>query len=197
MKHLLALVAFTATLSLAGCVTDRGQSQLDWDALFAEYGSGPEKSSAERRAEIESIFSFETEKTARKANAALRDRKTDRETFAGAADAAGYLKAKACLAELENQLRSSEDWYRRFACANAIDSIDESSSAQTVISALYPEQNGMVAMALAMYLTRHPAPGTESLLELKCREFEKKGDDSSVIATLFLEDALAALKNQN
>ena len=78
-----------------------------------------------------------------------------------------------------------------------IDSIDKVSSQDSVISALDTETNGLVAMLCAMYLTRHPLTNSRALLERKHLEFSATTDESSIIACIFLEDAILALNTEN
>ena len=152
-----------AAILLVGCATAPTKSggadlraPLDWPALFASYGSKPGENGGADRAKIESVFTSNNAACAGSAAETIESDTSTREQFSGAADAAGYLKSTSCLPALEAGLRNS-DWFKRFACANAIDSIDSPSSGDAVIAALDAESHGMVAMALAMYLARHPS----------------------------------------
>jgi hypothetical protein len=197
-----ALTALLAvTVLLAGCASFQPksdsaekQNRIDWAAVFATYGSRPGENGSEDRAKLESLFAANPGNCAQAAVKTLENPASTREQFSGAADAAGWLRADSCQPALEAGLRNT-DWFRRFACANALDTIDSSSSEKAVLAALDKETHGMVAMALAMYLQRHPSAEAQKILERKSGEFAARMDDDALIAQLFIEDALAAGRN--
>ena len=88
------------------------------------------------RTKLESIFSENAAECAGAVSMTIGNAHSTAVQFSGAADAAGFLKADKCLPALEAGLRGNDSWFRRFACANAIDSIDAPSSGRAVLSAL-------------------------------------------------------------
>lgn len=196
MKPFAALLCLAAMTLIPGCATVRQSAApsapRDWPALFAEYGSKPGAASSVDRTKLETIFSENAAECANAASMTIGNAHSTAEQFSGAADAAGFLRAGECIPALEAGLRGNDSWFRRFACANAIDSIDAPSSGQAVLSALDGETNGMVAMALAMYLARHPSDAAQKLLVRKEAEFAAKTDDAALVARVFIEDALEA-----
>jgi hypothetical protein len=193
----LAILAVAALLLAASCASAPKAlpepTSADWDAIFARYAERPTDENADSRANVEAFFQSRRDKTIAEARRALREARSPQKTVSGAADAAGYLRAEACLPELEARMLADPAWFIRFACANALDSVDSPESAQAAINALSAETDGTVAMALAMYLSRHPTPGARDALERARARFSPNADERSLLATVFLEDALAAL----
>ena len=169
----------------------------DWDALFTAFAGKETEVPSPQKKQAASFFSANKIATAEAVTRAISTPGYTREIFSGACDAAGYIKAAECLPAIEARLRAESDWFLRYACANAIDSIDAASSQISVISALDTETNGLVAMLCAMYLTRHPVANSRELLDRKHLEFSSKADESSIIACIFLEDAILALNTGN
>lgn len=217
----LALCALSGCASLAAT----RPTSPDWAELFASYGAGrgafeiagegetakadgTEESERARRKATQDLFASNAPETARMIERAMLSRDSPREELAGAADAAVYLaeggfltascadETARCLAAIESRLLRETDWFIRFACANAIDSIDSPTSEGTVVRALEAETGGMPAMMLASYLARRPAAGTEALLSRKYREFSAKGDGESRVACAFIDEAILALRKK-
>jgi len=202
--RLIAIAVVTATLS--GCATTartttaertNTAAQTDWDALFSAFAEKDTEPPSPKKQQAAAFFSAHREATAEAVTKAITKTGYPREAFSGACDAAGYIKAAKCLPAIEAKLLAETDWFLRYACANAIDSIDAASSQNSVIAALDTEKNGLVAMLCAMYLTRHPVANSRDLLDRKHIEFSAKTDESSVIACIFLEDAILALNAEN
>jgi len=194
----LTTVPRTAAAEGAAIATPASSSaQTDWDPLFSAFAEKETGTISPQKEQAAAFFSANREATAEAVTKAISTTGYPRETFSGACDAAGYIKAEECLPDIEAKLLAEDDWFLRYACANAIDSIDAASSQISVISALDTETNGLVAMLCAMYLTRHPVANSRELLDRKHLEFSAKTDDSSVIACIFLEDAILALNTGN
>ena len=192
-----ATTAKPVTASAAIAVPASSAAQPDWDALFSAFAKKETGTPSPQKEQAAAFFSANREATAEAVTKAISTTGYPRETFSGACDAAGYIKAAECLPDIEAKLLAEDDWFLRYACANAIDSIDAASSQNSVLSALDTETNGLVAMLCAMYLSRHPVANSRELLDRKHLEFSAKTDDSSVIACIFLEDAILALNTGN
>ena len=208
IARMMVIIAMITTVS--GCATtgpaaksgpivaaEPVAAEPDWDALFTTFAGKDTETPSPQKERVAALFSANKQTTADAVIQAITTSGYPRAAFGGACDAAGYIKATECLPALESRLIAESDWFLRYACANAIDSIDEESSKKAVISALDTETNALVAMLCAMYLSRHPVPDSRDLLERKQLEFSAHTDESSVIACLFLEDAIFALNAGN
>jgi hypothetical protein len=175
---------------------DAAIQSRDFAKIFSAYECFTDKKEKGVDEAVEAFFSADREGTvAEIKKAAVAGSAYTEAMRYGAMQAAEYLKAEECLAELEIYLLAEKLWYPRSACAAAIDTIDNPSSAPAVVAALEKEGDASVMTDLGRYLSRHPVPGTRPLLEKKMAECQKlqAKDSSAFLAKGTLARALAAL----